>query len=1103
MPVRTKYFPLGGGLDVSTPAISVPPGRLISCSNFEPDVEGGYKWASGYERFDGSEQPHRQGLWGVQVSVKADTTNLEPLFNQVPGWRVPTRLVRITDADGNEVGHARVCGFTTVEGAAVDEVALDQNYFIGLFKLTGRLEAGMTVDGRFTVGTARAPMPEWLDAPNVDTRQEWLRVVRNNYREAIAPPPGSGPVRGVWPLGDKVYGFRDDQRATQTAMFETTPVERRETRIQRYSYIDHASGAGAAGRMRMYVRGDTDTPTNYGVNTPEGYRRIRRIDFFHTVSGGVSVDPAMVNTRPGDVMRLTRGSDVLEFVVLAINKVGTAWRVELDIQYAAGDLTAVTKTWAVDVETGVFHSAGWRPVPADRLTTHLKFYEGDISEGVPWTEGTEVTATGGFSATVHRVIEWSGGYSTGDAAGVLILRGVTGSVAVDAALVVGGDNVAKAAELPVKFNLPAGERMRFDSYNFKATTGTERAYGCGGGELFEIDENGYFTKAVIPTVEDLTGIGPDDLDIGKILIPAAHGTQLFAAAEGGRLLSSVAGQPLNFSAILSAAEFGLGHEIVGLESVTGGVLVIATEANAKALYGNPGEGFQIRNISEKRGFLLDSIRKVDDVYGLSWAGVGGMTRTDQFGDFRSDTISNAVSPLVRNLEARFACSSLVRRDNLYRLHYTGKRPHYEMGDFRLTGTVGNIDPDTDAGSKLAAVSYDTDDSAVRRLRLPRTDAAKWIESAAGGDYCELTLAASALTLTASSLRFTTTDCPAVVRTDKPNSVFDGATFEIYDDDTDELAGVFRASGRALVNATTPQFSGVYDTKATAAGSLSGNYRIVVRVPPETTDGAGGDLAIGSRAVLHYYEIERFESVADGSRDQALVTLRVRSPVIDDHLEEDAGILDKFTVAVRVEEESTTETLAMYVPERGSTSDMRGTATEERVQFGRTVFPIAIDAAWDGVGNDGERVFLSGADGVVYEDRVGTSFDGQRIVGFLRTPFIHLGMPAQRKRWRQLDLELASLTPVEFKMVMDLDFSAALEPSLSRDNERVSGIGGFWDTDSSWDSFDWDGLSVANASVDLVGYGVNASFLLAVDSDFAEGLVLQGILIHYSPGRIQR
>jgi hypothetical protein len=62
---KTYSFPLGGGLDLTTPAIAVKPGRVIGAVNYEPDDEGGYRRMEGYERYDGRPSPSDADYWYV------------------------------------------------------------------------------------------------------------------------------------------------------------------------------------------------------------------------------------------------------------------------------------------------------------------------------------------------------------------------------------------------------------------------------------------------------------------------------------------------------------------------------------------------------------------------------------------------------------------------------------------------------------------------------------------------------------------------------------------------------------------------------------------------------------------------------------------------------------------------------------------------------------------------------------------------------------------------------------------------------------------------------------------------------------------------------
>ena len=61
---QTTSFDLVGGLDLVTPQIKMPPGRMTAGLNYEPSPDGpGYHRIDGHERFDGQPKPSEQTYW--------------------------------------------------------------------------------------------------------------------------------------------------------------------------------------------------------------------------------------------------------------------------------------------------------------------------------------------------------------------------------------------------------------------------------------------------------------------------------------------------------------------------------------------------------------------------------------------------------------------------------------------------------------------------------------------------------------------------------------------------------------------------------------------------------------------------------------------------------------------------------------------------------------------------------------------------------------------------------------------------------------------------------------------------------------------------------
>lgn len=82
---KTAYYPLGGGLDITTPAITARPGTARAALNYEASMTG-YRRMSGYERFDG--QPSPTDAYNAAADVvqgAIDRENARLAIQPVPG----------------------------------------------------------------------------------------------------------------------------------------------------------------------------------------------------------------------------------------------------------------------------------------------------------------------------------------------------------------------------------------------------------------------------------------------------------------------------------------------------------------------------------------------------------------------------------------------------------------------------------------------------------------------------------------------------------------------------------------------------------------------------------------------------------------------------------------------------------------------------------------------------------------------------------------------------------------------------------------------------------------------------------------------------------
>lgn len=189
MSQQVATFAFTGGLDLVSPALGVPPGRVISAMNYEPIGEG-YGRVEGHERFDGRTAPSAARFWSLpfDAGVLAVTAGMT-----IVGGTSGAQGVVVVEPHGVSGSW----GAGTAAGTLV------------LAMVTGTFQNNETLSaGGFPRATANGVATQ-SSAPSEALRKTWQRAAVAYHRGLIQAVPGQGPVRGVTDLGGTIYAWRD------------------------------------------------------------------------------------------------------------------------------------------------------------------------------------------------------------------------------------------------------------------------------------------------------------------------------------------------------------------------------------------------------------------------------------------------------------------------------------------------------------------------------------------------------------------------------------------------------------------------------------------------------------------------------------------------------------------------------------------------------------------------------------------------------------------------------------------------------------------------------------------------------------------------------
>lgn len=190
-----------------------------------------------------------------------------------------------------------------------------------------------------------------------------------------------------------------------------------------------------------------------------------------------------------------------------------------------------------------------------------------------------------------------------------------------------------------------------------------------------------------------------------------------------------------------------------------------------------------------------------------------------------------------------------------------------------------------------------------------------------------------------------------------------------------------------------------------------------------------------------------------------------------------------------------------------------TLKSQITQYGNTIqnvigmtqlqYPVSVTCACSGEDATGKDVVFFGAsNGYVYQGDKGSSFDGEEIEAYLRTPFNHSKSPRQRKRYRKAVMELTTVRYSSIRFSPEFTYGDSDVSAPRIQSASVIGAGGYWNS-ANWGQFVWSGRLVNAPEFSIEGTGTNMSLLFYSKSDIDLGHALQGVLLHYTPRRQAR
>lgn len=300
-------------------------------------------------------------------------------------------------------------------------------------------------------------------------------------------------------------------------------------------------------------------------------------------------------------------------------------------------------------------AVGWVEVSASHV---LPFIAGSVEI----VEGS-IVKQGATTATTLRVVMQSGDYSQGTAVGFLVLTGLSGSFVAGNLTTAAGAQVAKTTGAQTRYVFPAGGKYSLIGHNFYGAANRYSLYGVNGvGQAFEFD--GTYVSPIS------TGMVVD-----KPTRVAEMSQHLILTFPGGSLQFSGEGEPFVWNAQLGAGEIGLGDDVTDVLQASETAVIFFGASKVATLTGRDLDTFQLDELTEEAGAMAWTAQRLGTAVYLDEGGLRTLSSTSAFGNFKTGTLTEVVSPLLEGkvrAGAKPVASLVCKRKGQYRIYWDDK-----------------------------------------------------------------------------------------------------------------------------------------------------------------------------------------------------------------------------------------------------------------------------------------------------------------------------------------------------------------------------------------------------------------------------------------------